>query len=366
MTLRTAEIEAQDRKRLALSFCLTILLYSAAAGGIILVSIFMPKQLIMANKTVIVNLVGPEANSPGLGSLLPVAEGVDKPIAEPPAALKTPKVEKKPAPPKPVAKALPKAPQPTAVPAETPRKTATTIPVAEVKPVPATEPVNPSPQVAAPVPADTRPAETQPVETSPATPVPAEPWVPGQRPSGSRITGDSTTIAKAEKGNAMETTLGGSQGTVGQGIYVPIYRSMPLPRELPASILSKIPSQIIPPNTVMYSAEARQRAFRSFYELSGGVWKLKAPVALDQREPLWDIIEDAGYDATLADYKTGRNLTPIVISFTVTKDLKLKNVELLQSSGDPVVDESVVYGFKRASFWNKTGDVVTGKFTYRF
>ncbi len=350
MTIRSGEIAAQDRKRLAISFGLTILFYSLVVGLFVLAGIFLPKQLRMTNKTVIVNLVGPEAAQPGLGALLPQSTGEDKPIVEPPAAPKEPKLVKKPEPVKP--KAEPKPAKP-ATPKEAPKKTATTIPVPEIKPEPA-----------ASVPAE--PASVTPVVTATTTPVPAEPWIPGQRPIGSRVTGDSTTIAKAEKGNAMETTLGGAQGTVGQGIYVPIYLSMPLPRELPGSILTRIPAQIIPPNIVMYSAEARQRAFRVFYELSGGVWKLKAPVSLEQREPLWSIIEDAGYDATLADYKTGRNLTPIVISFTVTKDLKLKNVELLQSSGDPVVDESVVYGFKRASFWNKTGDVVTGKFTYRF
>jgi hypothetical protein len=327
----------------------------------------------MANKTVIVNLIGPEAAHPGLGSILAQPEGEDKPITPPPVAPKTPKVEKKPVPAKPKTPPAPAKTAKAAVPRETPKKTATTIPVAEVKPEPKVEPVvepAPTPQPATPLPPTPAQPVTQPEPvpstTSTTIPIPVEPWIPGQKPSGSRITGDSTTIAKAEKGNAMETTLGGAQGTVGQGIYVPIYLSLPLPRELPAGILAKIPAQIIPPNTVMYTAEARQRAFREFYELSGGVWKLKAPVPLEMREPLWGILEDAKYDAAIADYKVGKNLMPIVLGFTVTRDLKLKNVELLQSSGDPVIDESVVYGFKRASFWNKTGDLVTGKFTYRF
>ncbi len=374
MTLRAVAIETQDRRRFAASFGLTVLLYSLFVGGGILATIFMPKQIIMANKTVIVNLIGPEAAHPGLGSITPQSEGEDKPIASTPVAPKTAKVEKKPVPAKP--KPAPVKPKPVkpAVAKQIPKKTATTIPVAEVKPEPKVEPVvEPVPTPDSPAPAQPETpvqpvTQPEPVPVTPATtiPIPVEPWIPGQRPSGSRITGDSTTIAKAEKGNAMETTLGGAQGTVGQGIYVPIYLSMPLPRELPGGILAKIPAQIIPPNTVMYTAEARQRAFREFYELSGGVWKLKAPVPLEMREPLWGILEDAKYDAATADYKVGKNLMPIVLGFTVTKDLKLKNVELLQSSGDPVIDESVVYGFKRASFWNKTGDVVTGKFTYRF
>lgn len=347
MTLRSRRIQDQDRLRMTLSFGLTILIYSLGIVIVILAGLWLPKSMTMTNKTVIVNIVGPEAADPGLGSMKPSEKGEDLPLVppepEPPKVIEKPKPKPEPAKPKP-------APVPPPVPKELPKKTATTIPLPDVKPVPAAEPAAPVPSVQTPV-------------TTIAQP--AEPWIPGERPSGSRVTGQ-TTIARAEKGNAMETTLGGAQGMVGQGIYVPIYLHMPLPKELPQSIYSRIPAQVIPPNQILYSAEARQRAFRNYYEISGSIWKLKAPVPVEQREPLWGILEDAGYELEKAEYKIGKNLSPVVVNFTVTKDRKLSNVELLQSSGDPLVDESILYGFRRASFWNKTGDVVSGKFTYRF
>jgi len=73
-----------------------------------------------------------------------------------------------------------------------------------------------------------------------------------------------------------------------------------------------------------------------------------------------------GYNAEKADYKAGRTLNPVVIGFTVTKSNQLRGVELLQSSGDPDIDAAVIYGFKRAAFWNKTGETIQGRFVYRF
>ena len=80
----------------------------------------------------------------------------------------------------------------------------------------------------------------------------------------------------------------------------------------------------------------------------------------------WQMLEDAKYDSGIAEYKQGRVLMPVVIGFSVTRDNQLKGVEILQSSGDPEIDRSVVYGFKRAAFWNKSGETVPGRFTYRF
>ncbi len=59
-------------------------------------------------------------------------------------------------------------------------------------------------------------------------------------------------------------------------------------------------------------------------------------------------------------------LNPVVIGFSITKDRQLRGVEILQSSGDPEIDAAVLYGFKRASFWNKSGDTIQGRFVYRF
>ncbi len=349
MTLRSGEIAAQDRKRFAVSAVLTLLLYGLSFGAAWMTGLLEPKDISLSNQPVIVNLIGRETARPGLGAIAPVTDAPDTPLTQPPA---------------PVA-----APVPAPKPASPPKATPAPKPATPKPPVPTPRPPAPEPVAPKPVPVP----DPLPPQTAAAEPVsePVEPWVPGERPAGSRVLADiagTTTIRKSEKGNSIEMTLGGAQGTVGQNVWVPIYTYMPLPRELPADFMARIPAQMIPPHTVVFSSEARQKAFRMYYELAGGVWKLKSPVALDEREPLWGILEDAGYDASRADYKAGRSLAPVVIGFTFTRDRKLKDVVLVQTSGDPVVDESVLYGFRQGTYslWNKTGDTVNGTFTMRF
>lgn len=153
---------------------------------------------------------------------------------------------------------------------------------------------------------------------------------------------------------------------VGQSLYVPVYLGMPLPESLPRSIFEAIPDEIIPPSTVVTSAAARKKAFLMYYEQAGDLMRRKADIPLEVREKLWEMLEDAGYDITQADYKAGRNLNPVVIGFSVTRDRQLRGVEILQSSGDPVIDEAVLYGFRRSTFWNKSGENIQGRFVYRF
>jgi TonB family protein len=147
---------------------------------------------------------------------------------------------------------------------------------------------------------------------------------------------------------------------------VPVYYSFPLPRTVSAAVFNAIPDLVEPPKTVIYTAQERKKAFLMYYDFDGTAYRLKKDVDLDRREPLWQILEDARYDMANAEYKQGRNLNPVVIGFTVTKDKQLKGAEILQSSGDQELDKSILYGFKRASFWNKTGETVLGRFIYRF
>ncbi|HUX39101.1 MAG TPA: hypothetical protein VMV44_14470, partial [Rectinemataceae bacterium] len=72
-----------------------------------------------------------------------------------------------------------------------------------------------------------------------------------------------------------------------------------------------------------------------------------------------------------ADYKAGGALKPVTLSFVVTPSSptsppSLAAVSVTSSSGDPAVDEAVMYGFKRASFFNATDGAISGTFTYRF
>ena len=358
--------EIQEKKRKLSSAGITAGLYCMAFGLGILFGILKPQEQAFSNMTILVNLAGPEAPKPGLGSLHASEVSEETLAQEAPAPVKTASKDTK---------------------IEAPKVKSAVKPVEKTAPEPKTVSTAPTGATGAvPVPENLSQegAPGLPQETATAAPIPEEPWVPGARGPGSRVSasnssvnvpgqgevpwteGNSVTIHKAEKGMASDTTLGGAQGTVGHNIYVPVYWSLPLPRIVPASVYSDIPDLVQPPNTVIYTAQARKRAFSRYYEYDGASYKLKADVPLDQREPLWQILEDGGYDAANADFKQGRTLMPVVIGFTVTKDKQLRGVEILQSSGDPEIDKAVLYGFKRASFWNKTGETVPGRFTYRF
>jgi outer membrane biosynthesis protein TonB len=382
MNPTTSYAEKQERKRKLTSIGITAGLYLLAFALGLVLEILNPREEDYSNMTVMITMPGPTTNEVGLGSFKPSEEGEKAEKVEPSAPKKTetvlekaeaPKVD---SPKKPVEEATPspsKAVAPAAPPPEPAPKPKDTVAVAAA-------PTQPSPGA----PSAIQPAQAAsiPESTVKETP-PAEPWVPGQREQGSHISqtstmlyvpgkglvpysGDTVTIRKSEKGSSSDTTLGGSQGTVGQNIYQPVYSSLPLPRTVPASVYNAIPDLVIPPNVVIYSAQARKRAFTTYYDFDGSAYRLKTEVPLEQREPLWQILEDAGYDPAKTEYRESRSLNPVVIGFTVTKDNQLRGAEVLQSSGDSQIDQAVLYGFKRSVFWNKTGETVPGRFTYRF
>ncbi|MDX9827395.1 MAG: energy transducer TonB [Spirochaetia bacterium] len=374
--------EKQERKRKLTSLGITAGLYLLAFAVGLALEILNPREEDFSNMTVMITMPGPTTNEIGLGSFKPSEEGETADKIEPSAPKKTeavldkaeaPKVE---SPKKPVEEASP-SPSRLETPAAPPPPPE---PIPEAVVAVASQPIPPDPGAASAVQAAQ--AASVPESTTQEAP-PAEPWVPGQREQGSHISqtstmlyvpgkglvpysGDTVTIRKSEKGSSSDTTLGGSQGTVGQNIYQPVYSSLPLPRTVPAAVYNAIPDLIMPPNVVIYSAQARKRAFTAYYEFDGSAYRLKTEVPLEQREPLWQILEDAGYDPAKSEYRESRKLNPVVIGFTVTKDNQLRGAEILQSSGDSQIDQAVLYGFRRSVFWNKTGETVPGRFTYRF
>ncbi len=374
--------EKQERKRKLTSIGITAGLYLLAFAVGLALEILNPREEDYSNMTVMITMPGPTTNDIGLGSFRPSEEGETAEKIEPSAPKKTeavlekaeaPKVE---SPKKPVEEAAP-SPSRLETPAAPPPPSQ---PQPQAVVAVASEPIPPDP--GAPSAVQTAQAASVPESKTEKAP-PAEPWVPGQREQGSHIsqtstmlyvpgkglvpyTGDTVTIRKSEKGSSSDTTLGGSQGTVGQNIYQPVYSSLPLPRSVPASIYNAIPDLIMPPNVIIYSSQARKRAFTTYYEFDGSAYRLKNDVPLEQREPLWQILEDAGYEPAKAEYRENKSLSPVVIGFTVTKDNQMRGAEILQSSGDSLIDQAVLYGFKRSVFWNKTGETVPGRFTYRF
>lgn len=384
--------EKHEKKRWAVSVSLTAVLYIAVFSAGLLIGYLYPEEKYLSNITVNVNIPGDESAEPGLGSVVASEKGEEAEQAPPPAraeSVPAPKSDKaeppqaktpeKPEPKTPERKPAlaaqapaPKQETPAAPPKKSDQNAMAAPPEKTAQSVDA-QPAVPSPPIAeAKAPAPAAPAEA---------PVP---WIPGERGPGSRVSGtnssvyvpglgevpwssgDLVTIRKAEKGNSMETKLGGMHGTVGQSLYVPISDCMPLPVSIPAKVFEAIPDQVQPPNTVIYTAQARKKAFLMYYEPAGASYRAKADIPVSQRGPLWQMLEDAGYDSANAEYKSSRTLAPVVIGFTVSKDRQLKGVEILQSSGDPEIDRLVLYGFKLAAFWNKTGETVAGRFIYRF
>jgi len=176
----------------------------------------------------------------------------------------------------------------------------------------------------------------------------------GSEPGVAGGTG-SVTFRGSEMGNALTTTFGASSGQVGRNIYVPVYLYMPLP-------------QVV--SDAVYRNVAAKETFRSYYRQSGADWQLKEQPQVSQRGDIWTMLESAGYDASTADYRTNSKLSPVVLEFAVGPiskgKVELVDVRLVSSSGSGEVDEAVMYGFRQASFFNKTGYAVGGKFVYGF
>jgi TonB family protein len=354
--------DSQSRTRRLISMGITAGIYTVGLAAGILIGILNPGEQAFSNTTVVLNLSGPETPALGLGSINPSDKGEDSPIPQAPAPAKT------------VA---------TAEKVDVPKAKSPDKPKDATSPASGSTAAGASKAVASEVPQSTAQTPGSASAQEAVAPAP-EPYVAGPRGPGSRISstnsavnvpgqgevpwtqGTSIPIVKSEKGNSMETKFGGAQGTVGQNIFSPVYYSFPLPKTISSEIFNAIPDLVQPPNTVIYTAQARKKAFLAFYEYDGANYRLKSDVPPANREPLWQMLEDAKYDSSIAEYKQGRVLMPVVLGFTITRDNQLKGVEILQSSGDPEIDRSVVYGFRRAAFWNKTGETVPGRFTYRF
>jgi hypothetical protein len=161
-----------------------------------------------------------------------------------------------------------------------------------------------------------------------------------------------------EKGNSLETVLGVGAGKSGRSLYVPIYLYMPLPKTVTDNVALRV-------------SPVRRDLFLSTYKRINEEWVLSRKVPVEQRDELWLALEEGGYDVAHADYKAGGSLAPVTLSFVVTPATptsppSLQAVTITESSGDPAVDEAVLYGFKRASFFNATDGTISGTFVYGF
>ena len=213
------------------------------------------------------------------------------------------------------------------------------IPVSKPKPKPTPKPVQ---------------TPANPVKPTEAPPVDAKPVV------------TEKVIRGSEKGNASELILKPQGEKISQNAYWPVYLFMPLPTRLDGALLARVRE------TKLYTAEERQQLLLQFYSKTAEGLVLNSDPGLPVRPALWEILEGAGYDVVNAEYKRGRPLVAVVINFKLGvpkgpgENPALLEVKLDQGSGNPAVDEAVLYAFQKSTFANGTGQVAQGRYTYDF
>jgi hypothetical protein len=393
-------IRAQDRKRGLVAWASTACLYALAFLGAWAIGLLAPMTLASVPGTVIVDLGGIEGppgevpqgletapdRPPGAppGAAPPPAAGSEPPAApEAPLSRVAPAASSLPAIPAPAPEAkAPAKPAPAkgarapAAKAPQPKAAAKTIPAKDAAAAEAVAARDAAAKAAAQVAAQERAAEEDAATRAAAATAQAAAGPPKTRTFGSSSSSKSgapvassgtgsapgvaggagtVTFRGSEMGSALTTTFGASTGLVGRNLYEPIWMYMPLPKTIGDAIYRNI---------------SAKETFRSFYQQSGSDWKLKAQIPVAQRSDVWNMLDSAGFDASTADFRTERKLSPVVLEFTVgpvsNKKVELVDVRLLSSSGSSEVDEAVIYGFRRGAYFNKTGNAVGGKFVYGF
>ncbi len=348
--MRSDWVRAQDHRRRSLAVLFTVGLYGLAILGLWIVSLISPFDLARSPGPVMIDLAGPEGGlALGSPSAPPRPEGQAPSPPAPPAAPATPSPAKAAA----GAKVAVPAP-PAAAPAVS--APASTNPGA-LPPEKAAAAANPTPQA-------TAPATSRTFSSSGGSS--GLPGAAGSTGAGVRGGTGSVTYHGTEMGNAIDTTFGGASGKVGRNLYAPIFMFMPLPQAISGEMYNNIPAQ-----SPGYSAEERKKAFRDYYARTDDTWRLRKIVPVSQRNPIWEILQDAGYDPSNADFKIGRHLSPVVFDFVIgpapdTKQPELVDLQLVSSSGYADIDEAVIYGFRHSSYFNNTGNAISGRFAYRF
>lgn len=336
--MRADWLRLQDKRRATLSWGLTVGLYALAFAAALIIEGSQVRELADTLGPVMVRLGRPE------GSESPLASSI---LTSPPARIPA---------------ATPAAPASPAAPPAPPSAKAVEVPK-KAKPSPqAKTPAQPS--------AGAQPEKAVPAQPAPGAPAATAPVAASAQPEGSTASAEAgPVIAKgSEAGNSYSASVGGASGQVARSLYIPIYRYMPLPMYVDARVADKV---LDPASGSFTPIAERSKSFKENYVKEGDVWRLKSPLPLPRREPLWTILEEAGYVAARADYKSGKVLSPVVLVFTVTPGVgyanpTLTDVKISQSCGYSDIDEAVLYGFRQAVFSSSAKTPATGKFTYRF
>ncbi len=204
--------------------------------------------------------------------------------------------------------------------------------------------------------ATAKPASTPSPTSAPSSAPPA----PSTAPKTPQVT--EKIIKGDEKGNPYELVLKPQGDKISQNVWTPVWLFMPLPAHIDAGLLTRVQKN------ALYTAQERRDLLRQAYP--DGVTLQNDP-GVAGRPALWAILDSAGYPVDDADYKKGKNLNPVVITFELgvpgyDANPQLLNVTLAQSSGNKAVDEAVLYAFQRSTFANGTGQTAQGRYTYNF
>ncbi|MDA3851659.1 MAG: cell envelope integrity protein TolA [Spirochaetaceae bacterium] len=172
-------------------------------------------------------------------------------------------------------------------------------------------------------------------------------------------------------GNTNELYLDSTGGQAGRNLWTPIYLYMPLPSTLPLNL----PDWAMGDPELGITPDDDLRVFRRYYKSSAGRWELKqSPVPLERRPEIWIVLERMGYDLSRAEYKTTLLLQPVEIYYTISTEPRddgsvrtyLSDAEIKESSGFEHIDQAVLYGFSRSSYYNDSDKDLKGRFVYRF
>lgn len=324
---RAVFVARADRRRLGVSLGMTLGACLVLAGAAALVDWLWPREIADAVGVVRVRLG--------------VAAGIDSQVPHSPEAVEQTLPSMEDTPPAPVepAEAVPAA--------ETAPVAAATLPEA------ADAPANAAPaQVAEPAPARASTPAASPAQpaTTPRVPTP----VPQVQPSTNVVKGN-------EAGFSHETVFGSPGAEVGRNFYAPIPDYLPPPLKIPATVRDRIPA------AGSETVKSRQAWLDRFYTLEGSTLVLTGKVDPGLRPKLWAMLRDGGYDEAAVEWRQGR-LGQVALKFTVEGGGAgaIRNVRLTSSSGNPEIDEAVLFGFRNSSFYNNTAKDLNGTFTYRF
>lgn len=242
---------------------------------------------------------------------------------------------------------------------------------------PAEEPAEDSAEKPEPPETEPEPApseETRPVEPAPPREEPSEPVAQESpvKPAVEEPQENQDVQVRGETfGNTHLLNLESAGGQAGRNLWTPIYLYMPLPNRLSQILLAQASGD---PDLGISPEDDRRLLLQYYRKTTTGEMELKSPVVpLKERPDIWIALERMGYDLSRAEYKELLP-SPVEIHFTVSpshsnnggSQVDLVDLTIEKSSGYEHIDQAVLYGLTRSSYYNDSERELKGRFVYRF